>query len=385
MTTHAKIPRIPFQERKTPSRALLDLAAGRYPGWLFGLPMTRAVPVFHFHEVQPARLEPCLRYLAHNGYRTVGSAELAHWVLDGMHPGPRSVVLTFDDAWASLWTVAFPLLRRYGLRAVTFAIPGRIQDAPRPRKTLDDGVDEPEAADRSDVPFATWPELRAMRAAGVVDVQSHTYRHGMIFCSEQVVEFLRPGRVPPLLSLPALGWGPEPRFAPPDAFGLPLYLARSRMSDARRYVDDEAARAACLDWVRENGGPAAFEREDWSAALRERVAAAPGRLETDDERTDAMRGELVRAREALESRLDAQGDVRQVCFPWAVCGEEAERLAREAGYTTGVADALFGKRVVRAGQNPFRIMRLKHPYIFCLPGAGRRNLLGLRRQGRGAV
>src|SRR5579862_6652070 len=164
--------RVPFAERGGALRGVLDLATGCYPSFLFGGSLGDALPVFHIHEVTASWLEPRLQYLADNGYRTVTSEEIARFVIDGVRPGARSVALTFDDAWTSVWTVAMPLLRRFGLRAILFAIPARVADAEITRPTIDDGIgaDEPAVGP----PFATWPELRAMHASGVLDIQSHT-------------------------------------------------------------------------------------------------------------------------------------------------------------------------------------------------------------------
>jgi hypothetical protein len=118
--------RVPFAERGGALRGLLDLATGCYPAFLFGGSPGDALPVFHIHQVTAGWLEPRLEYLVDNGYRTITSDEIARLVIDRVHPGPRSVALTFDDAWASVWTVAMPLLRRFGLRAILFAIPARV-------------------------------------------------------------------------------------------------------------------------------------------------------------------------------------------------------------------------------------------------------------------
>src|SRR6185295_4649514 len=42
---------------------------------------------------------------------------------------PRAVALCFDDAWASVWTAAGPLLKEHGLTAIVYAIPARVSDA----------------------------------------------------------------------------------------------------------------------------------------------------------------------------------------------------------------------------------------------------------------
>src|SRR3954471_8779691 len=96
--------RVPFAERGGPVRGLLDLATGCYPAFLFGGSIGDQLPVFHLHEVTAGWLEPRLRHLAENGYRTVTCDEIARLAIDGVRPGPRAVALTFDDAWESAWS-----------------------------------------------------------------------------------------------------------------------------------------------------------------------------------------------------------------------------------------------------------------------------------------
>src|SRR6516162_7126260 len=96
---------VPFGERGGRARGALDLLAGHYPAFTIGGRVGRLLPVFHFHETTPGLLEPRLQYLAENGYRTVTSAAIAALVHDGSAPPPGSVVLAFDDAWSSVWTV----------------------------------------------------------------------------------------------------------------------------------------------------------------------------------------------------------------------------------------------------------------------------------------
>ncbi len=100
---------------------MLDLVTGCYPGYLFGGGIGRQLPVFHLHEATVEFLEPRLRHLAENGYKTLTADDVAAYVRVGAALPDRAVVLTFDDARASLWTVAAPLLRRYDLHAITFA------------------------------------------------------------------------------------------------------------------------------------------------------------------------------------------------------------------------------------------------------------------------
>lgn len=359
--------RVPFAERGGTLRGLLDLATGRYPLFLFGGPVGRLLPVFHLHEVTPAALERQLQFLADNQYHTVTSDAVTRVVRGGADPGRWGVALCFDDARASLWTVAGPLLRRYGLQAITFAIPSRIADARDCRPTIEDGDSWPEHADRSDTPFVTWPELRALHASGVIDVQSHTYSHASIFCNAEPIGFVGPEYAArDVLDRPLVSREGEPAYLAPDALGAPLFLQRSRMSDAVRFLDAPEVRERCVELVRRHDGVRFFSRLNWRAELRELVPRPCGTFESDDERRRAILEDLDRARAVLADRLRTTS-IRHLCFPWGVGGELAREAARRVGYETAFSERLFGFRAVRPGDDPYRLMRLNGTHITRLP------------------
>jgi peptidoglycan/xylan/chitin deacetylase (PgdA/CDA1 family) len=371
---------VPFAERGGALRGALDLITGCYPSFLFGAGLGSLLPVFHLHQTTRAQLEPRLRYLAENGYRTVTADAISRLVRQRVSPGPRTVAQCFDDAWASLWTVAAPLLKEFGFQAITFAIPGRITDAPGLRPVSDsvEAVDY----DRSERPFVTWPELRALAQSGTIDVQSHSWSHSMIFAGGTPLTFVTPAFADePLLNRPRVAAGPvtpvaasgddEPlRFLAPDCLGAPLYPRRSRLSDAWRYRDDAAARHRCVTHVREHGGAAFFDREGWEDALRVLHGTTADSFEGDSERQAAMTMELDRARTELESRLGTR--VRHACAPWGVAGALTRDVATRLGLESLFADRLWGRRAVAAGDDPYSLMRLHERFIMCLPGRGRK-------------
>ncbi len=372
--------RVPFAERGGMLRGVLDLAAGRYPAFLFGGPVGRLLPVFHFHDVTPGTLEPKLQHLAEHGYRTVTCEAIDRLVHDGAHPGPRAVVLCFDDAHASLWSVAAPLLRRYGFRAVTFAIPGRIRDAAATRPTID-GSEPPSAPGLDE--FVNWAELRALHAGGVIDVQCHTYSHSSIFCGDSPVGFVTPawGAEHPL-SRPLISPECGGAYLDPGALGAPLFLQRSRMSDAVRYRDDPAARERCQAHVRARGGEAAFRRPGWEAELRA-LAGAPGEREAEGDRRRAIYAEIDAGRAVLCDRLRTRS-IRHLCFPWGVAGVVAREAARATGFRTAFSERLFGLRAVKSGDDPLRLMRLNAKFVTRLPRRQRRRVFVKREAGRSA-
>ncbi len=345
--------RVPFAERGGRLRGLLDLATGCYPAFLFGGSLGSMVPAFHFHDVTRAALEPQLQHLVANSYRTIGCDEVARFVVDGVHPGPRSVALTFDDAWESVWSVALPLFRQLGLRGILFAIPARIGDAP------------------GDSPFVTWTQLRELHASGVFDVQSHTRSHAMIFSDAELLDFVTPQFAhEPYLNHPVTVLNGGVAAVENDALGTPLYLRRSRMSDARRYFADEDVAARCRRHAAEHGGARFFDRPDWRRELTAIAKGARGRFEDDGERRTAIRRELADGRDLLNEKLGG-ATVRHVALPWGISGRLTREALKDTGHETAFAERPLLRRGLHAGDDRYQLMRLNSKFLTCLPGRGR--------------
>jgi len=346
---------IPFSERGGIARGCLDLLSGRFPAFVLGGGVGALLPVFHFHEVTRDDLEPKLRHLAENGYRSVTAEEIAAYVRGDLKLRERAVALCFDDAWKSLSSVAAPLLKQHGLTAIAYAIPARLTE---------DGLGSP---------LVTWSELVALHASGVVDVQSHTYSHSMVFTTAQVVDFIRPGYIDtPYLNRPQLTPPPALEFVTPADLGAPLYPVRSRMSDAPRALISRDIHDRCVELVRRGGGADFFARRGWQAQLRS-VAAPASRPpdESSEEQARALEDELARSRVILNDRLKTQS-VRHICLPWGVAGRRTAALLARVGYRSAFANRLRGVHAVRQGDDPYWLKRLPNRYIPLLPGRGRR-------------
>ena len=355
--------RVPFAERGGAARGILDLATGCYPAFLFGGSIGDQLPVFHFHEVTREWLEPRIVYLSANGYRTVTTDEIARLAIDGVRPGPRSVALTFDDAWESAWSVAFPLLKQYGLRAILFAIPGRVAD------------------DHERSPFVTWAQLRELHASGVFDVQSHTRSHAMMFTDAETVDFVTPSYVrEPILNRPITSMNGHIDTIGADALGTPLFQRRSRMSDGRRFFPDEEEAARCREHVERNGGADFFNRPHWRRELRPLVAGARGRFERDDERAAIIRKELADGRALLNEKLRTTS-VKHVALPWGISGSVTRAALEATGHELAFAERPLRRRSVRAGDDRFGLMRLSGRYLTCLPGRDRQWFFTTVRRG----
>ena len=345
---------VPFSERGGKARGCLDLVSGRYPAFVFGGGLGDFLPVFHFHEVTHEELEPKLRHLADNGYRTVTSDEIAGYVAGTAALPSRSVGLCFDDAWKSLATVAAPLLKQYGLTAITYAIPARITEH-----------------GEGDSPFVTWAELASLHASGVVDVQSHTFSHSRVFTSSEVEDFVQPGyAATPLLNRPQRS-APRPlTFLTPADLGAPIYGMRSRMADARRAHVSPDAHARCVALVASEGGAAFFSRPDWRATLQTAAASPVAPLESAEAQARTIEDELAASRAILNDRLKTRS-VAHICLPWGISSALTAAILKRTGYRTAFANRLRGQHAVHAGDDPYWLKRLPNHYITRLPGRGR--------------
>jgi len=75
--------------------------------------------------VEPSAFEQQMDDLAAQGYRTLTLDDYAAAV-DGAPAPPKSVLLTFDDAYAHIDAVVSPILRRHQFSAVMFASPAHL-------------------------------------------------------------------------------------------------------------------------------------------------------------------------------------------------------------------------------------------------------------------
>lgn len=354
---------VPFSERESFLQSKWDLLRGKWPAFVFGAGVGNLLPVFRFSRVTRQGLEPYLIYLMENGYRTLQSAEMSAVLNQERAIAPKEVVLCFDHAWASLWTVAAPLLERYGFTAVAYAIPGRIPDLQTLRPVWGQPAHDPDV-DHTENPFCSWAELKVLVDGGRVDVQSNSWSHGMIFSDEKFLRLVQPETQLPFLNWPLLSApGEHPEFLSRRHIFHPLLPMRSRLSDGLQHVVDPLVVAAIHDDP--DAAPYLFKKYFLQ-------------IETPAEREAAIRYELQHSRQVLETRLGRP--VHQCCFPYGVCGKIAASLLEECGYRSAVAERMAPKFSLVPGQTPFRIGRLDYPYIRALPGQPRKLYLRIARK-----
>lgn len=131
------------------------------------------VPILMYHHlsedvtnsemVSPAQFEAQIRALSEAGYTGVSFDELQAYVLQGEPLPEKPVVITFDDGYRSNYTLAYPILQKYNMKAAIFAI------------GVSFGKDHYKDTDYAITPHFGAAEAAEMAASGLVSIQSHTY------------------------------------------------------------------------------------------------------------------------------------------------------------------------------------------------------------------
>lgn len=365
---------------------------GSYPRFVFDseTEIIDEIPVFTFHSVKPDVFEKRLEYLYENNYQTLKVADFLSIVLAQKPMPERSVLLTFDDGWGSLWTFAYPLLKKYGMHATCFLIPGVINSGAQRHHNFADvwsgkiGYNSLIERELSAEPYCTWEEISEMYQSGVFDFQSHTLYHSQVHTSPKIVDFLNPEfdyaighhNVPIVRSNGQDIWDRQLKL------GTPIYEFTPRMGGKKRYLDDERLRLCCTNFVSNQGGLEFFGQKNWRKSLYKVVKdfenqyGSNGHYETQGELEEGIYNDLLSSKKLIQEKLP-NNDVNQLCFPYYVGSPLAVKLAKDAGYACSYWGFIDGKPCNRVGDDPHQVGRLNDDFIFLLPGNRRKKFYQL--------
>ena len=97
-----------------------------------------------------------LRYLINEGYHSISMQDLIMHIQQGTPLPAKPIILTFDDGYKDAFTVAFPLLKKYGFTGTFFIFTQPIEKENRD--------------------YLSWQEVELMSAAGM-EIGCHSYSH----------------------------------------------------------------------------------------------------------------------------------------------------------------------------------------------------------------
>lgn len=105
--------------------------------------------------IEPDDFDWQMKYLVDHGYHSISTDELYDFLAGKGTLPDRPVLITFDDGYVDNYTNAYPILKKYNLKATIFIVTGFVSKR--------EG-------------YLTWDQLREMEKNGIT-AQSHTVTH----------------------------------------------------------------------------------------------------------------------------------------------------------------------------------------------------------------
>lgn len=255
----------------------------------------------------------------------------------------NSLIINFDDGYLDNFVFAFPLLKKYKLKATIWVNPEFVDNNDsRIRPNLDDYWNgKYTLQDLNDFDgFINWEEMRLMEKSGFIEIQSHTLSHTKFPVSDEIVDFISPNT-----KIDWLHWNLFPDDKPcfltnPKnriPLGYPVYKSE-KGNIAIKYLENGDLTKEIIHYVAQNDDEKFFENENWKETLfrlaekLKKEHKVSYRKETDEEYILRIKNELLESKKLIEKHLDKK--VNHLCWPFGGWNEIAEKLAMKCGYLT---------------------------------------------------
>jgi peptidoglycan/xylan/chitin deacetylase (PgdA/CDA1 family) len=335
-----------------------------------------SVPVLYYHSIgnhnkvvpwsflsYPFELfEKQLNYLSKKGFKAISLYELFKYMKDGDPIPSKSVVITFDDGFLDNWVFAFPILKKYNMKATIYINPDFVDKRPIIRNTIQDVWQGKIKIEQLDWwGYLSWDEMKIMEESGIIDIQSHSLSHTWYFCSDEIIDFHHPGA-----TYYWLFWNEHPDEKPfwlknyNDSrieFGRPIYK-HGKSLVVKKYFEDLNLRKTLVNYVKNNGNKDFFKQPNWKKLLFKeaqkfkRNNKLSDRFETDDEYINRIKIELGKSKQIIEANLNKK--VRFLCWP----GGGQNQKTFEVAYQVGYISTTKGEKPNKFGNDPSKISRL---------------------------
>jgi peptidoglycan/xylan/chitin deacetylase (PgdA/CDA1 family) len=154
---------------------ILSIYLGRQISRIADRGSLRRIPILMYHSIRdeagtthpyyetntaPEVFTTHMEFLSGNGYAAVGLEEALQSLSSG-EDTTNCVVITFDDGFRDFYSVAYPILRKFGFIATVFVATGLIND---------------QRLQWKDAELMTWAEVRELQMLGI-QFGSHTVSH----------------------------------------------------------------------------------------------------------------------------------------------------------------------------------------------------------------
>lgn len=280
-----------------------------------------------------------LQYFIKN-YHIIGLRELSEIRMGVKKPQKNALIITFDDGFLDNWIWAYPLLKKYGVKATIFVSPEFVDIRAGVRPNLEDY--EKGRANQEEITsegYLSWEEMKAMEATELIDIQSHTLTHTKLIVSDKIVGFHHPGadvlytigNLFPREKPYSLG---DKRFERLIPYGYPLFEEKSAVI-ARKVTINPDFLNECTDALR-GYDFVNYKFIEVMAQVRPiyNVYRSKDNLiigrESEMEYSQRVDMEIGGSKKIIEEKLAKK--IEYLCWPHGDNNEELHKKALEMGY-----------------------------------------------------
>lgn len=337
--------------------------------------------VFVYHTIDLDLFESHLKYLKENNYKTLSIHEF-YEILTGKksYINNKHVLLTIDDARLSVWKYAFPLLKKYQLKATVFVIPGLTNDENNSRKNLSDywdkkcTFDEVKDFDPNDNLLCNWNEISEMYKSGLVSIESHTLFHRENFRNNNIQNFYEKNEKAIGYSFQAAPYlkvnNSITKINSEDFLGLPLFEASPLMSVGPKLLISEEFIKLSKEIYKNKSG------EKWKDEIRRLSETKKGKyFEIIQDSSQDVIDDLHAAREIIQNKLGLDAG-NHFCLPWTIGNEKTIKILKELNIKSCFWGVLPKHKNNLPG-DPYHISRIKNDFVYTLPGNGRKSFISI--------
>jgi len=135
---------------------------------------SKKIPIITYHslvanptsnsEISVETFEAQIKALNENGYTGVTFEDLIAYVYEGKELPEKPVCITFDDGYLNNYELAYPILKKYNMKATIFVIGVSVGSLTNYKDT-----------DYPITPHFTFEQAKEMQESGLISIQSHTY------------------------------------------------------------------------------------------------------------------------------------------------------------------------------------------------------------------
>lgn len=337
--------------------------------------------VFVYHTIDPNLFESHLKYLKDNDYKTLSIHEFYEILTNKkIYKNNKHVLLTIDDARLSVWKYAFPLLKKYQLKATVFIIPGLTNNENNLRRNLLDywdkkcTPDEIKNFDPDDNLLCNWSEILEMYKSGFVNIESHTLFHRENFINNNIQNFYEKNEETVGYSFQAAPYleinKATNKINSKDFLGLPLFEASPLMLAGQKLLISEEYIKLCKEIYKNNS------IGKWKEEIKELTNSKTNNyFEVIQDSSQDVIDDLSAAREIIQKKLDVDAG-NHFCLPWTIGNEKTVKILKKLNIKSCFWGVL-AKYKNNINGDPYHISRIKNDFIYTLPGNGRKNFISI--------